>query len=644
MSQSNGSTQSASPPKVRLTFRVGVVGHRPHRLRREDIPSLARRLGEVLSSVKKAVQDFSATHSDLYNKEAPCLRAISPLAEGTDRYFAREALKLGYQLCCPLPFHEEEFENDFKPPHSLEPDIDSVADFNNILADARTMGDVRIFELDGRRSEAAEAYAAAGRVVLNQSDLLVVVWDGGGENKRGGTYETLKEAIGFAVPVLWIDPRSPHHAQLLLTQEDLPVCDKQRCVPVNDEDLNSKLCGIVQHVLAPPGLVEPQPSESGRTVDLRSAYFSEKRPKINVFVAWKLFRDFVGSFRRRIPSMKVPRFEDAVAPDWPISDINDVASWINSRLRAHYAWSDKLADLYADRYRSSFVIAYLFGAVAVILALLTHTIPRLLPHMLSRTFAASRISIISTISTVTGSVMEFAVITIILGLVYFGNKRHWHQRWMDYRLIAELVRQLRFLIPLGGARPFPRLPPFLSFGNPINSWMYWHLRSIDRSVGLPNAKLTASYLGDCITYISHVIDGQIEFHEVAAKRSERIEHRLHTGGFICFCLAGAAAFAHFLLPEQESLGADMILLAAAGFPAVGAALAAISNQAEFARITKRSRAMASRLRQDLQVLSDAAPSQSGEIAKRSLILAQTMVDEVLDWRLVFLDRPLVTPG
>ena len=144
MSQSNASTKPASPPKVRLTFRVGVVGHRPDRLRREDVSSLARRLGEVLSSVKKAVEGFSATHSDLYDKEAPCLRAISPLAEGTDRYFAREALKLDYELCCPFPFHKEEFENDFRPPRSWEPNIDSVADFNGILADAESKSGVTI--------------------------------------------------------------------------------------------------------------------------------------------------------------------------------------------------------------------------------------------------------------------------------------------------------------------------------------------------------------------------------------------------------------------------------------------------------------------------------------------------------------------
>ncbi len=46
------------------------------------------------------------------------LRAISPLAEGTDRVFASCALDLGYQLCCVTPFFKKEFENDFKEPAS----------------------------------------------------------------------------------------------------------------------------------------------------------------------------------------------------------------------------------------------------------------------------------------------------------------------------------------------------------------------------------------------------------------------------------------------------------------------------------------------------------------------------------------------
>src|ERR1043166_2430237 len=160
MSESNDTAKPNSPPKVRLTFRVGVVGHRPNRLKREDIPSLTKRLGEVLSSVKKSVQDFSAKNPSLFSDESPCLRAVSPLAEGTDRYFAREAIKLDYELCSPMPFQKEDFENDFKPPHSLEPDINSIADFNNILAEAGARTDARIFELDGARKDAGDASAA----------------------------------------------------------------------------------------------------------------------------------------------------------------------------------------------------------------------------------------------------------------------------------------------------------------------------------------------------------------------------------------------------------------------------------------------------------------------------------------------------
>src|SRR5207302_10926650 len=87
------------------------------------------------------------------------------------------------------------------------------------------------------------------------------------------------------------------------------------------------------------------------------------------------------------------------------------------------------------------------------------------------------------------------------------------------------------------------------------------------------------------------------------------------------------------------------LILAAGAPAVGAALAAIANQGEFARVAKRSGAMAGRLQQDLERLKKhGANARASEVAEDALRVAQTMVDEVLDWRLVFLDRPLVTPA
>ena len=43
------------------------------------------------------------------------MRVVSPLAEGTDRIFAEQALGLGFELCAVLPFPQAEFEKDFAP-------------------------------------------------------------------------------------------------------------------------------------------------------------------------------------------------------------------------------------------------------------------------------------------------------------------------------------------------------------------------------------------------------------------------------------------------------------------------------------------------------------------------------------------------
>ena len=62
---------------------------------------------------------------------------------------------------------------------------------------------------------------AAGEVVLNQSDLLVAVWDGGAANGVGGTFATLRRAIEFNIPVIWVDSRAPHGWRILRAAEDL---------------------------------------------------------------------------------------------------------------------------------------------------------------------------------------------------------------------------------------------------------------------------------------------------------------------------------------------------------------------------------------------------------------------------------------
>lgn len=601
-------------------------------------------MGEILRSVRKEVENFqSSADGRLYSDEKPVLRAVTPLAEGTDRIFADRALESGYELCCPMPFHKEEFELDFEPPRSLEEN--SRNRFRCLLQKAKDTCGLTTFQLDGERADSAGAYRAAGGVVLNQSDLLVVVWDGDQPEGGGGTVETLKEAIDYRVPVLWISALKPHEWCILASKEDLNCLDGTfPCVPVQWESaISEAVSQVVRKELTPP-LREPailgqRPEKPVTALD----YFAESRPVLHLAVLWKLFRDLVGSSIVKVPNPRLKDYETELMKQWPTDTGSRTEQWVSQRLLPHYAWSDKLADQYADAYRSTYIFIYLAAAFAVFLALL----PR----------AAGWEAGNGLFFCVFG---EFLLLLAITTFLIWENSRRWHKRWMAYRLLAELIRQLKCLLPLGGGPPIARVPEHLAhFGNPQRTWMYWHLRAIAREIGIPDESVTSVYLEECLDYLDRLVrddpGGQIRFHEVNHRRSERLNHRLHVAALSMFALTLVCIAIH-LFPLISSrlameIGLDprferWLTLACATLPAFGAALGGISNQGEFARIAKRSRAMADalgRLADEMDKLR--AQKASGKEPKLAQVadladrVTQLMVDEVVEWRVIFIDRP-----
>jgi len=604
------------PPIVPLAFRVGVIGHRPDRLGPGRQAGVAAALRTVLADIKSTVDAFD--HPGLFSSGRPVLRAITPLAEGTDRIFAEQALGLGYELTVPTPFAVGEFEQDFREGKALEPD--SLTRFRRLRERATVT-----FELAGDRASEARAYAAAGRIVLGQSDVLVVVWDGWQTGKRGGTEQTLIEARSYGVPVVWVDAEPPHAWVVLAAADDLeaPIPDVRVPLPQRSTSPVQALHDTVTRLIEPP-LV------SKDIVDLRPQFFAETKPAWNLAFVWKLFRNLVGSNELEIQKFRVDDFEESVAKDWP-TNAPGVVGWVNRHLRPHYAWPDKLADYYADRYRSAFLLAYGLAALAVFLALFP--------------LAAGLHHPVGWI------VAELLTLLAIVGLIQGGRKLHWHDRWMEYRLLAELIRELRLLVPLGGGQPSPRQPAHLAaLFDPAGTWVFWHMRSIARFVGLPPARLTLPYLEDCMRHLERVLEEQDGFHDRTNERFERIEHRLHGLGAVCLGGTIVAVSLH-LVPLLAPLGLQLTFFCAF-LPALGAAAAGVLNQGEFARIKRRSRAMLERIRKlrlDLGQLEATAgassPARSTDAMTRLTSgAAQLMVDEVLDWRLVFLDRPLVPPS
>jgi hypothetical protein len=656
MVDSNASSPLTNPPKPALAFRVGVVGHRPNRLTQADLPALAAVVGSLLSACREAVTAFHQEHPDLHAPDAPILRAVTPLAEGTDRLFAEQAVSRGYQLVCPFPFPQSEYEADFAPGKALE--ADSLDRFRRLLGGPHP---VTTFELDGTRAMGGDAYGAAGRVVLNQSDLLIAVWDGQPAAGPGGTVETVSRAVAYRVPVIWIDAHAPHPWAIGITAADLaeaPTMPGQtsppRRVPAGGASI-ARVKQLVDSLVALPPPAPPGPAARTRhkpaPPSLRARFFAETKPRVNFGMLWKPFRDGVGLWRWRRPEVGVREFERAVAADWPttpgeldakgLAAIDPkrppVAFWVNARLRSYYAWSDKLADYYGDAYRSSYVLAYFLTVLAVCFALLPLAVPE--------DAVGWEVAFIA---------FEFIAVTMLIAIVWLGHHRRWHERWLEYRLVAELVRQVRCLVPLGGGRPFPRQAEHLrGYEDPTSSWMYWYVRAIHRATGLPRLSMTQPVLRECLTYLDGVVEGQIRFHDLNAERSEHLEERLHVAGIWLFAMTAAAVAIHFL-PHVLGWGgvhlewprwfSRTLTVACGAFPAMGGALAAVKNHGEFLRLAKRSAGMSAalgevRLGIEAALAAGARPT-AAETTELAAAVARVMVDEVLDWRVMFEDRPL----
>jgi len=635
----NGLVPATSPPGTSLVLRVGIVGHRRDRLDQADPPILAEVLGSILLAIRESAQSFQKNHPLLFLQKPLSLRLISPLAEGADRMAAAKALELGYQLQSPMPYDQVEYEKDFTPASQTE--------FHHLID--RAGSPVR-FELDGDRDNPAEAYGAAGRVVLNQSDILIAAWDGRWLGKRGGTEDLLRAALGYHVPVLWVDAKAPHAWCLLREPGDLPQNrGPAGAVPAGQEGM-ALIGTLVADILSPPAAgasarqgwraLIPQRlilfmrlfnahDHSGS--DLRKEYFAETKPPCNLAFGWKLFRDLLGENSLVLQRVTVEEIGGSLPQEWT-QEVPEAAGWANSALRPHYAWADRLADYYADQYRSTFVLTFLLGVLAVTLALAP--LPLEAGSGMQESWAKFC------------AVAELLVIMLILGMAGMDWGRRWHERWMDYRLVAELIRQVRILAPLGGGRPFSRVAPHLTaHGDPTNTWIYWHVRSLERQMGLPDLRLDQDQLRHTLSYLRAVQKGQHAFHLKNQSRSALINVRLHVVGYGAFLLTLVIVVTHVLpyfgLPRMPFIPEHGLSVAAAILPALGAAMAGINNQGEFGKVAKRSRGMSERLDklgERLDRLEKLPAIHSREVVELATELTQLMVDEVSDWRLVFTDR------
>ncbi|HSS48421.1 MAG TPA: DUF4231 domain-containing protein, partial [Thermoanaerobaculia bacterium] len=139
-----------------------------------------------------------------------------------------------------------------------------------------------------------------------------------------------------------------------------------------------------------------------------------------------------------------------------------VGAQIERSYRVPFVWADVIADMCADRHRSSFIATYLLGALAVLAAFLgSH--PKDLPTLSNGILGNSHSFFF----------VELVFIGSILLLVQLNKRLHWHERWIDYRLLAEGLRQMRVLAPFARFTPSFEVPAHLSEGTSTSTWFNW---------------------------------------------------------------------------------------------------------------------------------------------------------------------------
>jgi len=214
--------QNQKPPPAQLVLRIGVTGHRTEpddlsvKKRKRpipNIPAIRTSIHEVLDVILISFKAVAETNGDLFDLTPTkysqpgggALRIISALASGADQWVAEEAIKLGFELQSVLPFNRDEYLKDF----TVQADADLYLKLLGKASVVLELNGKVGFDKTGNRKPDSQSYEAVGREVINQTDLLIAVWDGEDAHGRGGTGQVVREALQKGIPVVWIPWSSP---------------------------------------------------------------------------------------------------------------------------------------------------------------------------------------------------------------------------------------------------------------------------------------------------------------------------------------------------------------------------------------------------------------------------------------------------
>jgi hypothetical protein len=651
--------ESIALPPARIS--VGVTGHR-----RSNAAFAANEpaVVDALTRIFDAADRVTARHGGA----AGATRLYSLLAHGSDLIAMDMAFARNWEVIAPLPFGFDLNVAISAEPQSAEaaralltgaecaePQAAQLAKASR-AAGART----RLFELaeqDAAVSHSflsalespsdataqqhlstliAERVAAAGRVMIEQTDLLVAIWDGVTPGALGGTRHTISAALKVGTPVIWIDAARPHMIALLQSGEELFSHGEARRL-LDDAGLDALFDGI---------LSPPESEQNEKAIRFHTEIWhkhSHRRfhayRRIEALFGGKGWRERMGSLVRHYEQPDAistgsgaPLLSAARA--LPGGDA-DFAQEIEVDVLQRFAWADGLSTYLSDAYRGGMVTNFLLSALAIMVGV--SYLP-LASVDLKWPFAAG----------------EFLLLVTILTITAIGRRRRWHGRWFETRRVAEYFRHAPIPLLLGVARSSGRWPRGAD-----TEWPEYYAREVLRELGLPRISVTQAYLTSALSgLLKHHATDQRSYHEAKAQRLTRVHHNLDKLSEWLFMLAVLSvstflillALGHFRLisPEIPHALSKTFTFMGVALPALGGAFAGIRYFGDFERFAAISEVTAEKLSEvegRIETLL-AAPEDSlrySQVADIAHAMDDIVVSEIENWQSVFGGKQIAVP-
>ncbi|HSD17543.1 MAG TPA: hypothetical protein VLC71_09855 [Thermomonas sp.] len=646
--------------QVPVRLSVGITGHRGGNPALVDGSPVATAIAGIFAEIEATLAEVRAT--------APAL-AIHPtrlhtlLAHGVDQLAASAADALGWELVAPLPFGRSLNVAINAQPHAHADVVALLAGGDAadpaVQASARGIrhwgARARLFELADRDAEIAALFEAmhaapgdvvrayrfhaaaaaqaglAGRIMLEQSDFLIGVWDNGSRDNVGGTGHTIMRALEIGTPVLLLDPARPQHWSILSSTESLAGWqahagqDRERLRVVVGNALHAR-GEAISRTLGDEAWHPRGTRASTLYRRIEALFGGEPRPLRSLVQAYES--------PERIARDSAAPLVDAAA-GLPGADGSFVAAVAN-RILPEFARADGISARLSDSYRSGMVANFILSALAVIVGVAW------LPLGLDGgkwLFALG----------------EFGLLAAILAITWLGGRRRLHGRWFETRRVAEYLRHAPILLLVGVARPPSHWPRATG-----TAWPEYAARHAMRAPGLPAMAVTRPFLRASLHgLLAPHVASQRAYHHAKSRRLETVDRRLDrlaetlfkiaVASVATWLLLQAGAVLHLLPHEWPHATSKMFAFLGIALPTLGASIAGIRYFGDFERFAAISEVTAGKLAQvearigQLLAGPDAAIDYEG-VSRLAHGIDGIVVDEIESWQAVFSGKPIALPA